>query len=198
MAIPCRDREKVSTLKGTHNGGSFSYGHLEIWCLRLTAGKVQCGVCFIDNNNNGWLSASLNLVKRVFPLEAGKGSGLGTGTKVNLLLAFCAHGCWPPFPFGPSWNISTSRTRPAPTTRAAAALQLAVPLHWHVLAYFAFRLVHAFFLLMLVLSVSASRRSFHPTFSAQPPYPCALFLLRINDSALDPGEDLESCMSPNP
>jgi len=68
---------------------------------------------------------SLNLVKCVSPLEAEKGSGLA---KV-ILLDFLAHGTGHHSSLGDlgtsarSIRDRTSRTRPAPTIRAAAALQ---------------------------------------------------------------------------
>lgn len=174
----------------------------------LAADEVQCGVYFIDNNN-GWLAECESQYGEVcLSPEAEKGSGLATGTKVDLLLAFLAHAAGHHSSLG---HLGTSarfskdrisRTRPAPTIRAAAALQRLLPrlclyigTYWHIL-HLVF--VHPLLLLMLVLSVSASRHSFHPTFSAQPPYPCALFLLRINNSALNRSKDLEPWMSPNP
>lgn len=156
----------------------------------------------------GWLSASLNLVKCVFLQRLKRGLVLLQGRKSTFFWLFLAHAAGHHSSLGhlgTSARFSkdrTSRTRPAPTIRAAAALQRLLPrlclyigTYWHIL-HLVF--VHPLLLLMLVLSVSASRHSFHPTFSAQPPYPCALFLLRINNSALNRSKDLEPWMSPNP
>jgi hypothetical protein len=72
---------------------------------------------------------SLNLVKCISPLEAEKGSGRATGTKVDLLLASWRTGLSHYSSLGDlgtsarSIRDRTSRTRPAPTIRAAAALQ---------------------------------------------------------------------------
>ena len=86
-----------------------------------------------------------------------KRSGLATGTKLNLLLAFLAHGAGHHSSLGRlgtsarSSKDRTSRTRPTPTIRAAAALQprlcLYIGTYWHIL-HLVF--VHPLLLLMLV------------------------------------------------
>jgi hypothetical protein len=119
---------------------------------------------------------SLNPVKRGFHLEAEKGSGLATGTKVNLLLAVLAARGWLLFLFGRPANIGKIHPRPhipntpssQPTIRTAAALQPSCASILARIGIFALHLVHhhhhLLLLLMWFLSFSASRHSFHPIF----------------------------------